>query len=244
MSITSKTRKILWARSGNKCAICQKDLIINSSTTNTIVGEECHIISKKDDGPRGDSSAQIEYDGYDNLILLCLVHHKIIDENENDYPIEKLKKIKNKHESWINERLKKKNEYSPFVLPRLQSGQEIAKILSKVHVYSFFNEDFENDNEAQMVASFFQNLQDWGDILPDLGVGEIITTGQTLQKEMDELFKNGFLLFGEVSKKKIKTLGIYDVATFSICKETSPNVINWNEILEKLKKPLPNKGYT
>jgi len=238
MSITSKTRKILWARSGNKCAICKKDLIAKNRLKNTIVGEECHIISKKDDGPRGNSKADIKHDEYDNLILLCLEHHKMIDENENDFPIDKLKKIKKRHEYWVSERLKINNKPTPFALPRLQSGKEIAKILTKAHAYRFYNEDFDNDEEASIISSFFQNLQDWGDLLPGLGIGEIIDAGQSIQKDIDELSAKGFLLFGDVSKERIKSLGIFDVATFSICKETSPNVIDWNKILDELKKTV------
>ncbi|TKG87661.1 HNH endonuclease [Puteibacter caeruleilacunae] len=238
MSISSKTRKILWARSGNKCAICKKELITNDNETQAtvVVGEECHIISKKDDGPRGNSKAQIEHDEFDNLVLLCLEHHKVIDENVNDYSVEKLKEIKRKHEEWVADRLKKEKKESPFVLPRMESGQELAKILSRIHFYNFYNEDFENDEEATIVADYFQNLQDWGDILPDRDAGEIIKIGQQLQKELDELKENGFLLFGGVSKKNIKTLGETEVVTFSICKETSPNVIKWDEILNKMEK--------
>ncbi len=45
MAITDRTRKILWARSGNCCAVCRKDLIIDASDDDdeSVVGEECHI---------------------------------------------------------------------------------------------------------------------------------------------------------------------------------------------------------
>ena len=238
MGITSKTRKILWARSGNRCAICRKELITSekSNVKATVVGEECQIISKKDDGPRGDSKAKIEHDEFDNLILLCLEHHKVIDENEDEHTVEKLREIKRKHEAWVEKKLKEEKKHSPFILPRIESGQDIARILSRVHVYYFFNEDFDNDDEAKLVAGFFQNLQDWGDFLPDLGVGETIEIGQTLQNQINELKEDGFLLFGEVSKKRINSLGEIDVATFSICKETSQNIIKWDEILKKMEK--------
>jgi hypothetical protein len=238
MAISTKTRKMLWARSGNKCAFCRIELITSEINLQqaTIIGEECHIISKTNNGPRGNSEVNFNHDEFDNLILLCSKHHKIIDENENEYTVEKLIEIKSKHEAWVSESLKEKKKYSPFILPRITSGQELSKVLSRVHFYSFFNEDFDNDKEARLIASFFQSLQDWGDILPDLGIGEIINAGQSLQKELDELKESGFLFFGEVSKKKIRDLGIYDVATFSICKETSLNVIKWDEILNGLKK--------
>ena len=47
MAITSKTRKELWAKSGNRCAICKKELVnqISEDDGSFIIGDECHIIS-------------------------------------------------------------------------------------------------------------------------------------------------------------------------------------------------------
>lgn len=49
MPISSKTRKILWAKSGNRCAICKIELIHQEkgSTDKTVIGEECHIVGQK-----------------------------------------------------------------------------------------------------------------------------------------------------------------------------------------------------
>lgn len=52
MTISFLTRKALWANSGNLCAICRVDLIRDKKSL-TNIGEECHIIVKKIDGPRG-----------------------------------------------------------------------------------------------------------------------------------------------------------------------------------------------
>lgn len=53
MSITSKSRKELWAKSGNRCAICKKELVnqISEEDGSYIIGDECHIISSSIDGP-------------------------------------------------------------------------------------------------------------------------------------------------------------------------------------------------
>ena len=51
MGISLKTHKILWARSGNMCAICSNELIVDSLDQNddpSIVGDEAHIIARKD----------------------------------------------------------------------------------------------------------------------------------------------------------------------------------------------------
>ena len=79
MAITSKTRKELWAKSGNRCAICKKELVnqISEDDGSFIIGDECHIISSSTDGPRYKPGIE-DYDSYDNLLLLCKNHHHFL----------------------------------------------------------------------------------------------------------------------------------------------------------------------
>ncbi len=42
---------------------------------------------------------------YANLILLCNVHHKIIDDNEGVWPVDRLKALKEEHEVWVEQSL-------------------------------------------------------------------------------------------------------------------------------------------
>lgn len=110
MSIELKTHKILWGKSGNKCAFpsCRKELVMDESETDdpSVIGEEAHIVGRKNDGPRGKSALTSEQrDKYENLILLCSVHHKLIDDQINTYTVEKLHEIKKAHEEWVNKNL-------------------------------------------------------------------------------------------------------------------------------------------
>ena len=44
MSISDKDRKHLWAKSGNRCAICRQELFLsNKNNEDFNIGEECHI---------------------------------------------------------------------------------------------------------------------------------------------------------------------------------------------------------
>lgn len=98
MSISDKDRKLLWSNSGNRCAICN----IMLTYGNNIIGEEAHIISSKQNGPRGNMPiAQSAIDSYENLILLCPNHHTEIDRNVDYWTVEKLKEIKRKHEEKV-----------------------------------------------------------------------------------------------------------------------------------------------
>lgn len=110
MSISLKTHKMIWGRSGNICAFpeCKKILVIDETSTDdpSVIGEAAHIVAKKKNGPRGKSPLTPEQrDKYDNLILLCSVHHKIIDDQDNEYTIEKLHQFKDAHEKWVKDNL-------------------------------------------------------------------------------------------------------------------------------------------
>ena len=54
MDISDKIRKILWARPGNRCAICKQELVIGETPndSDSVVGDECHIAAENKGGPR------------------------------------------------------------------------------------------------------------------------------------------------------------------------------------------------
>ena len=105
MSITLRDHKMLWGRAGGRCAICRMPLAnINEIGLASVIGEEAHIVARKEDGPRGESPLSAEQrDSYSNLILLCPTHHATIDDipsGPQQYTVEKLQSIKAEHEVW------------------------------------------------------------------------------------------------------------------------------------------------
>jgi len=108
VSINQKDIKLLWGRSGNRCAICKTELTQDKKTVTAAftLGEQAHIVGEKEGAARGKSSlSQDERNTYHNLILLCPTHHTEIDNNETDWPIEKLHQVKSEHELWVMETL-------------------------------------------------------------------------------------------------------------------------------------------
>jgi hypothetical protein len=110
MAVTLKTQKMLWGRAAARCAMpeCRRHLVEDVSETDdpTLVGENCHIVAESDGGPRSDPTVPFaERNRYANLILLCRVDHKIIDDNEAIWTVEKLKKLKSSHETWVEQSL-------------------------------------------------------------------------------------------------------------------------------------------
>ena len=114
MGITLRDRRLLYHAAGGMCAfptcdrtLCSPDAAANGSAVN--VGEEAHIVAREADGPRGDHPLpEGERDRYDNLILLCTEHHKVIDDATQvpTYTVDRLRQMKVDHEEAI-ERLRR-----------------------------------------------------------------------------------------------------------------------------------------
>ena len=93
------TLRLLYVHSGNCCAFegCHNPIFEDDGT---LTGECCHIEAFSPKGPRYNAcQSDEERNGYDNLVLMCARHHKIIDGNPNKYSVELLKKMKRCHES-------------------------------------------------------------------------------------------------------------------------------------------------
>lgn len=110
MSVGVKTKIMLWGRSANRCAFpeCKIELVKDETETDdeSIIGDIAHIIAKKPDGPRGDSNFPIDrIDKYGNLILLCKIHHKLVDDQYITYSVIALQNMKSEHEKWVKEKL-------------------------------------------------------------------------------------------------------------------------------------------
>lgn len=72
----------------------------------SVVGEACHIVAQSENGPRGESPMTREQrDAYRNLVLLCNVHHKQIDDQPGEFTVERLITIKADHEEWVQRSL-------------------------------------------------------------------------------------------------------------------------------------------
>jgi len=110
-NILPRDQKILWGRSGAKCAIgdCRKDLIVKKQNNDkeSVIGEMAHIEGENSTAARYNKDLdKKKCNAYGNLILLCRDHHKIIDDQQNTYTVDVLLKIKEDHERWVDESLK------------------------------------------------------------------------------------------------------------------------------------------
>lgn len=102
--IPENLRLQLWVKSAGRCEFkgCNKPVWYNTLTlSDANFAEVAHIIGSSKDGPRGnDQSEDLQID-FSNLMLLCQPCHKEIDDNEETYSVELLKKWKQEHEDRI-----------------------------------------------------------------------------------------------------------------------------------------------
>lgn len=95
---TSSVIKRLFAKSGNRCAYenCTNSLVDEEGN---VLGEICHIEAASEKGSRYNPMSDDEdRRSFDNLILLCERHHKIVDNNPHKYTADYLKNIKESHQ--------------------------------------------------------------------------------------------------------------------------------------------------
>ena len=108
MGISQSSMKILWAKSGSRCAMCDNLVVERQTDTLIPVGEMAHIKGHKPDSARyDDSQSDIERHSYNNLILLCPTCHTIIDKSAAEYSVDYLHEIKSLHEERIERAIKK-----------------------------------------------------------------------------------------------------------------------------------------
>jgi hypothetical protein len=96
---TVPTVKRLYALSANECAFpnCHNPLVDPAS--GTVTGRICHIKARSKDGPRYDpDQTEDERHAFENLVLMCPIHHDVIDADPDSFTVERLHQIKTTHE--------------------------------------------------------------------------------------------------------------------------------------------------
>lgn len=190
MTISSRTRKILWARSGNECAFsgCKQELIVfGADGSSTVIGEEAHIVAQKRDGPRGDGSPPGgDIDGVANLILVCPTHHRLIDDQPQNFSVGMLEEIKRSHEDSIAKDREKQNpssnlhpaeDYKGFSgLPIFQSWE----FTDTIFVVSQLGED--------PTPTGSQSWRGKGLVFEVIRSGKVIYSGMYSEADSDVLF--------------------------------------------------------
>lgn len=98
LAIKKTVLRDLAIKSKNQCAFpgCDHPLM---DENNVFLGEICHVEAAEEGGERYNSNQNDEQRrSFENLIMFCHAHHKVTD-NVEEFPVERLKKIKSDHEA-------------------------------------------------------------------------------------------------------------------------------------------------
>jgi len=94
------TVKRLFAVSGNRCAFPGCALPLVDEASGKVTGRVCHIKADSPGGLRYDAGQnEKERHGFANLVLMCPMHHDVIDSDTEKYTMERLLEIKAQHEA-------------------------------------------------------------------------------------------------------------------------------------------------
>jgi hypothetical protein len=97
---TSATVKKLFALSRNRCAFPNCAIPIVEPLSGKVTGRICHIKAQSQGGPRYDADqTDADRHSFENVLLLCPIHHDVIDCDPDAYTVERLTTMKTSHES-------------------------------------------------------------------------------------------------------------------------------------------------
>ncbi|MEG0550300.1 MAG: HNH endonuclease [Vagococcus sp.] len=136
----------LWAISAGRCEICGKKIYIEEKT-NTLVNlaQKAHIHAFSQQGPRY-SKSQSNPHVLDNLMLLCMEDHKLIDDHPDLYTAEILKKQKSEFEAKVSAVVDTQRSKSSILFFRggITEHDTIKQELSELSPVLLNNGDFFN----------------------------------------------------------------------------------------------------
>lgn len=243
MPISDKTRKILWGRSGNRCAICRQELVVErtSADSESVIGMECHIVAEATRGPRhvpGWESGK--YDDIENLLLLCGNHHKQVDDQAETYTVEILKQFKANHERWVAERLtesaslppvriKRIPGQTPPHLSRVASGKDLLDLVWGTHAHQLDFDEPKSSDDGERIGAFLQEVKDWGDLSDDLEPFQRVQAVQSLSESINQLEATGYWVFAGRETQRMEggtaPPSNFYVALITVLHKESPKIV-------------------
>jgi hypothetical protein len=87
-------------------------------------------------------------------------------------------------------------ENIPAHLLRLTFGKDILNIIQNACAHVFHHDEPASEDEAQLLAEFFQEAQDFGDFCRDLDAGEHVKAAFRMSALLRQIEEAGFWVFG------------------------------------------------
>jgi hypothetical protein len=206
MPITTRDRKLLWARAGGICTLCKSRLTEDAKggDRDVVLGEEAHIVSEEPNGPRFRPMPKEEVDTYANLMLLCPSDHKIVDEQVTYYTEQRLQALKLEHEQWVQYRfyptpppirVRDPEAGKPIALRLINTGKELMYFATHKHDTRHSSPEPRSAEEAELMSAFLQCVTDYNDIWDDIGPNGRIQAEFSMTEEIAQLREAGLVVY-------------------------------------------------
>lgn len=124
----------------------------------------CHIIGESPRGPRGDPiKSELMAQDPENIILLCGRHHDMVDNNEREYPVARLKRMKENHIKWVNERLDglKESNWTLIIHSGNVTGTGVPNLDKELIFRDFFGTHIIAEIEEIIFDEFLTEKKNW-----------------------------------------------------------------------------------
>lgn len=215
MSISTRDRKLLWIRAGGVCTICKSQLAeeAKGGDRDVVLGEEAHIVSEQPNGPRYRPMPIKEVDAYANLLLLCPIHHKIVDEQVTYYTEQCLHDLKREHEQWVKEKISPAipaikihdpEESKPVMLQRIDTGKALMNAVAHTLAAHHDHPEPQSLEEAELIGEFFQNISDCIDIWGNLEPSGRIRAEFSISEDIARLRDAGLVVYAGAKNQVIE----------------------------------------
>ena len=119
-------------------------------------------------------------------------------------------------------------------LPLIQSGRHLMQIAGGAELGTYGYSPLENNEEAELVGGFLQDVRDWGDIWIELNMIERARAEVELNERIEELARNGYWLFGQRKKKKLlfphtSNPSVWTIRYLYIVQKDDPSILKTEE---------------
>jgi hypothetical protein len=209
--------------------LCRRVLVAERTPGDreAVVGDEAHIAARSAAGPRYGECPPDMVDRYENLILLCRVDHKKIDDQPQHYTTVRIRQAKAEHETWVEHALAdvpapirvQFDSDDPLRLRLIKTGSDVWDVVQGAHrfVLGDLDEDAGSHGDLDRSATFLQNARDWGEISSDVndqGMRAVREAKASLAGDLEALRERGILVFGG-RRRGLITGGVRPPAPFA-----------------------------
>jgi hypothetical protein len=217
--ISNHTRRALWGQSGGVCARCRNTVIHDATPLDreALVGEEAHIVSAAPAGPRHGPEPDGGYDGLGNLILLCRVCHRLVDDQPQTYSADGLREMRARHVQWVRSRTGSGSSLpnaafsalpDGLQLELVASGRQLVELLGGSEDIVFRHDQPHDHADAALMSEFLKRVEDADLEIEAIGAHHAVTLSQEFQELLlQQMLPLGLIVLGARAQRTLTVDG-------------------------------------